>query len=143
MNNILRQKFIENYNMEMVAVELMNLIEEIDMTGEVLENFINEKFGEDFEEFFTTLDDGTHMLIKSAEEFQDAVKNKIKAESDQNFERTKENLVQDTQTKQNADKYLESNNLDVKDVSKDLSNSENIKSGDGTEEYQNQLKFIE
>lgn len=48
MNNILRQKFIENYNMEMVVVELMNLIEEIDMTGEVLENFINEKFGEDF-----------------------------------------------------------------------------------------------
>lgn len=48
MNNILRQKFIENYNMGMVAVELMNLIEEIDMTGEVLENFINEKFGEDF-----------------------------------------------------------------------------------------------
>ena len=48
MNNILRQKFIENYNMEMVAVELMNLIEEIDMTGEVLENFINEKFGEGF-----------------------------------------------------------------------------------------------
>ena len=48
MNNILRQKFIENYNMEMVAVELMNLIEEIDTTGEVLENFINEKFGEDF-----------------------------------------------------------------------------------------------
>ena len=48
MNNILRQKFIENYNMEMVAVELMNLIEENDMTGEVLENFINEKFGEDF-----------------------------------------------------------------------------------------------
>ena len=48
MNNILRQKFIENYNMEMVAVELMNLIEEIDITGEVLENFINEKFGEDF-----------------------------------------------------------------------------------------------
>ena len=48
MSNILRQKFVENYNMEMVAVELMNLIEEIDMTGEVLENFINEKFGEDF-----------------------------------------------------------------------------------------------
>ena len=48
MNNILRQKFIENYNMEMVAVELMNWIEEIDMTGKVLENFINEKFGEDF-----------------------------------------------------------------------------------------------
>ena len=48
MNNILRQKFIENYNMEMVAVELMNLIEEIDVSGEVLENFINEKFGEDF-----------------------------------------------------------------------------------------------
>ena len=48
MSNILRQKFIESYNMEMVAVELMNLIEEIDMTGEVLENFINEKFGEDF-----------------------------------------------------------------------------------------------
>lgn len=48
MNNILRQKFIENYNMEMVAVELMDLIEEIDITGEVLENFINEKFGEDF-----------------------------------------------------------------------------------------------
>ena len=41
MSNILRQKFIENYNMEMVAVELMNLIEEIDMTEEVLENFIN------------------------------------------------------------------------------------------------------
>ena len=48
MNNILRQKFIENYNMEMVAVELMNLIEEIDMTGKALEDFINEKFGEDF-----------------------------------------------------------------------------------------------
>ena len=48
MSNILRQKFIENYNMEMVAVELMNLIEKIDMTVEVLENFINEKFGEDF-----------------------------------------------------------------------------------------------
>ena len=48
MNNILRQKFIENYNMEMVAVELMNLIEKIDMTEEVLENFINKKFGEDF-----------------------------------------------------------------------------------------------
>ena len=48
MSNILRQKFIENYNMEMVAVELMNLIEKIDMTEEVLENFINEKFGEDF-----------------------------------------------------------------------------------------------
>lgn len=46
--NILRQKFIENYNMEMVAFELMNLIEENDTTGEVLENFINEKFGEDF-----------------------------------------------------------------------------------------------
>ena len=43
MNNILRQKFIENYNMEMVAVELMNLIEEIDMTGKVLENFIAKK----------------------------------------------------------------------------------------------------
>lgn len=48
MNNILRQKFIENYNMEMVAVELMNLIEEIDMTGKALEDFINEKFGKDF-----------------------------------------------------------------------------------------------
>ena len=48
MSNVLRQKFIENYNMEMVAVELINLIEEIDMTGEVLEKFINEKFGEDF-----------------------------------------------------------------------------------------------
>ena len=48
MNNILRQKFIENYNMQMVAVELMNLIEENDTTWEVLENFINEKFGEDF-----------------------------------------------------------------------------------------------
>ena len=46
--NILRQKFIENYNMEMVAFELMNLIEENDTTGEVLENFINEKFGKDF-----------------------------------------------------------------------------------------------
>ena len=48
MSNILRQKFIENYNMEMVAVELMNLIEESDMTGEVFENFINDKLGEDF-----------------------------------------------------------------------------------------------
>ena len=46
--NILRQNFIENYNMEMVAFELMNLIEENDTTGELLENFINEKFGEDF-----------------------------------------------------------------------------------------------
>lgn len=46
--SVLKRKFLEHFNMELVALDLMNLIEEIDMTGEVLENFINEKFGEDF-----------------------------------------------------------------------------------------------
>lgn len=46
--SILKRKFLEHFNMERIALDLMNLIEEIDMTGEVLENFINENFGEDF-----------------------------------------------------------------------------------------------
>ena len=45
---ILRDKFCENFQVNHLALELMNLIEEIDVSGEVLENFINEKFGEDF-----------------------------------------------------------------------------------------------
>lgn len=48
MNKILKQKFIENYNMEMVAIELMDLIEDVDITGIILETFINKKFREDF-----------------------------------------------------------------------------------------------
>ena len=46
--DLLRRKFIENYNMEMVSTDLMYLIDEIDTTGSVLDNFINEKFSEDF-----------------------------------------------------------------------------------------------
>ena len=45
---ILRDKFYENFKVNHLTLELMNLIEEIDVGGEVLENFINEKFGEDF-----------------------------------------------------------------------------------------------
>ena len=45
---ILRDKFYENFKVNHLTLELMNLIEEIDVSGEVLENFINEKFGEDF-----------------------------------------------------------------------------------------------
>lgn len=45
---ILRDKFCENFKVNHLTLELMNLIEEIDVSGEVLENFINEKFGEDF-----------------------------------------------------------------------------------------------
>lgn len=44
MNKILKQKFIESYNMEMVAIELMDLIED----AGILETFINKKFREDF-----------------------------------------------------------------------------------------------
>ena len=46
--SVLKRKILEHFNMELVALELMNLIEEIDMTGKVLENFVNEKFEEDF-----------------------------------------------------------------------------------------------
>lgn len=46
--DLLRRKFIENYNMEMVSTDLMYLIDEIDTTGSVLDDFINEKFSEDF-----------------------------------------------------------------------------------------------
>ena len=45
---ILRDKFCENFKVNHLTLELMNLIEEIDVSGEVLENFINEKFREDF-----------------------------------------------------------------------------------------------
>ena len=45
---ILRDKFYENFKVNHLTLELMNLIEEIDVSGEVLENFINEKFREDF-----------------------------------------------------------------------------------------------
>ena len=45
---ILRDKFCENFKVNHLTLELMNLIEKIDVSGEVLENFINEKFGEDF-----------------------------------------------------------------------------------------------
>ena len=34
--DLLRRKFIENYNMEMVSTDLMYLIDEIDTTGSVL-----------------------------------------------------------------------------------------------------------
>lgn len=46
--DLLRRKFIENYNMEMVSTDLIYLIDEIDTTGSVLDDFINEKFSEDF-----------------------------------------------------------------------------------------------
>ena len=46
--NILKRKFIENFNMERIAVDLMDLIEEIDMTSEVLSNFMYENFNENF-----------------------------------------------------------------------------------------------
>ena len=46
--SVLRDKFCENFKVNHLTLELMNLIEEIDVSGKVLENFINEKFGEDF-----------------------------------------------------------------------------------------------
>lgn len=46
--DLLRRKFIENYNMEMVSTDLMYLIDEIDTTGSALDDFINKKFSEDF-----------------------------------------------------------------------------------------------
>ena len=46
--NILRRKFIENFNMERIAIYLMDLIEDIDMTCQVLDNFIYENFNEEF-----------------------------------------------------------------------------------------------
>ena len=46
--DLLRRKFIENYNMEMVSTDLIYLIDEIDTTGSALDDFINEKFSEDF-----------------------------------------------------------------------------------------------
>ena len=39
----LKDLFIQNYNMELVALDLMDLIDD-----ETLENFIMEKFNEDF-----------------------------------------------------------------------------------------------
>lgn len=48
MNNIVREKFVENFNMSMVATDLMDLIEEIDMTGDVLKDYIYNEFGENF-----------------------------------------------------------------------------------------------
>lgn len=39
----LRNLFVQNYNMEMVAYDLMDLIDD-----EVLERFMLDKFGEDF-----------------------------------------------------------------------------------------------
>lgn len=46
--SILKRKFIENFNMERIAVDLMDLIEETDMTSEVLSNFMYENFNENF-----------------------------------------------------------------------------------------------
>lgn len=47
MNNIVRKKFMENFNMSMIVHDLINLMEDI---GEemALEKFINEKFDEKF-----------------------------------------------------------------------------------------------
>ena len=46
--SILKSKFIENFNMERISIYLMDLIEDIDMTCEILNNFIYEKFNEEF-----------------------------------------------------------------------------------------------
>ena len=45
----LRNLFVQNYNMEMVAYDLMDLIDD-----EVLERFMLDKFGEDFMEWIKT-----------------------------------------------------------------------------------------
>ena len=46
--SILKRKFLEYFNMERIALDLMDLIEDIDMTCEVLDNFVYEKFNEEF-----------------------------------------------------------------------------------------------
>lgn len=44
----LRELFIRNFNMERIATDLMDLIEDIDMTCEVLTNYIYEQFNDNF-----------------------------------------------------------------------------------------------
>lgn len=46
--SVLKRKFLEHFNMERIALDLMDLIEDIDMTCEVLDNFVYEKFNEEF-----------------------------------------------------------------------------------------------
>ena len=47
-NEILRENFLRNFNMELVASDLMDLIEDTDTTGTVLTNFIKQEFNENF-----------------------------------------------------------------------------------------------
>lgn len=47
-NEILRENFIRNFNMELLASDLMDLIEDTDKTGTVLTNFIKQEFNESF-----------------------------------------------------------------------------------------------
>lgn len=47
-NEILRENFIRNFNMELLASDLMDLIEDTDTTGTVLTNFIKQEFNENF-----------------------------------------------------------------------------------------------
>ena len=53
--SILKRKFLEYFNMERIALDLMDLIEDIDMTCEVLDNFVYEKFNEVRRSFSFTL----------------------------------------------------------------------------------------
>ena len=47
--SILKRKFIENFNMERIALDLMDLVDELDMTADnILDNFIYEQFNEEF-----------------------------------------------------------------------------------------------
>ena len=48
LKNILKSSFMQNFYMERVATDLMDLVEEIDMTGEVLENYMTEEFNDNF-----------------------------------------------------------------------------------------------
>ena len=43
-NEILRENFVRNFNMERLASDLMDLIEDTDKTGTVLTNFIKQEF---------------------------------------------------------------------------------------------------
>lgn len=48
LKNILKSSFMQNFYMERVATDLMDLVEKIDITGEVLENYITEEFNDNF-----------------------------------------------------------------------------------------------
>lgn len=43
LKNILKSSFMQNFYMERVATDLMDLVEEIDMTGEVLEKLYDRR----------------------------------------------------------------------------------------------------